>query len=231
MNDLIQFGESRKTMSSLEIAEATGKRHKDVLEAIRKMEPAWERTCGRKFPLTSRTVSQPKGGTRQVPCYLLTKTECLYIATKFNDEARAKLILRWEALETGQAQPMAVQPKSGAEFLLMCAQQMVEQEKKLNAMQTKQLALENRITNIEQRTETNLSYTTIVGFANRFGIRCPREKACALGKVATNLCKQYNFEMGRVEDPRFGMVKTYPDGVLRETFERYYPAVDFGNRI
>jgi hypothetical protein len=25
---------------------------------------------------------------------LLTKTECLYIATKFNDEARAKLVLR-----------------------------------------------------------------------------------------------------------------------------------------
>ena len=27
------------------------------------------------------------GGTREVPCYQLTKTECLYIATKFNDEA------------------------------------------------------------------------------------------------------------------------------------------------
>ena len=33
------------------------------------------------------------------PCYQLTKTECLYIATKFNDEARAKLVLRWEELE------------------------------------------------------------------------------------------------------------------------------------
>ena len=34
-----------------------------------------------------------------MPCYQLTKTECLYIATKFNDEARAKLVLRWEELE------------------------------------------------------------------------------------------------------------------------------------
>jgi phage antirepressor YoqD-like protein len=33
------------------------------------------------------------------PCYSLTKTECLYIATKFNDEARAKLVLRWQELE------------------------------------------------------------------------------------------------------------------------------------
>ena len=65
------------------------------------MEPAWEKTCGCKFALTSRTIIQPNGGTREVPCYMLTKTECLYIATKFNDEARAKLVLRWQQLECG----------------------------------------------------------------------------------------------------------------------------------
>ena len=86
-------------MTSLEIAELTGKQHKDVLKAIRNMEPAWVKVCGRIFALTSRAIVQPNGGTREVPCYLLTKTECLYIATKFNDEARARLVLRWEELE------------------------------------------------------------------------------------------------------------------------------------
>ena len=86
-------------MTSLEIAEVTGKPHNDVLKAIRKMEQAWEKVCQGKFSLTSRTVAQPNGGEREVPCYSLTKTECLYIATKFNDEARAKLVLRWEQLE------------------------------------------------------------------------------------------------------------------------------------
>ena len=86
-------------MTSLEIAQVTGKQHKNVMQAIRNMEPAWEKTCGLKFQLTSRIVEQPNGGTREVPCYSLTKTECLYIATKFNDEARAKLVLRWEELE------------------------------------------------------------------------------------------------------------------------------------
>jgi len=88
-----------QTMTSLEIAELTGKQHSDLLRAIRKMEPAWEKTCKCKFALTSRTIVQPNGGTREVPCYSLTKTECLYIATKFNDEARARLVLRWEELE------------------------------------------------------------------------------------------------------------------------------------
>ena len=102
MKKIIQIEQNKdlcQTMTSLEIAELTGKQHKNLMQAIRKMEPAWEKTCGLKFQLTSRTIVQPNGGTREVPCYVLTKTECLYIATKFNDEARAKLVLRWEELE------------------------------------------------------------------------------------------------------------------------------------
>ena len=39
------------TMTSLEIAELTGKQHKDVMKAIRNMEPAWVKVQGRKFAL------------------------------------------------------------------------------------------------------------------------------------------------------------------------------------
>ena len=106
-------------MTSLEIAELTGKQHKNVMQAIRNMEPAWEKTCGLKFQLTSRIIDQPNGGTREEPCYQLTKTECLYIATKFNDEARAKLVIRWEELErahmgTGTPCDIAVRHHMGA---------------------------------------------------------------------------------------------------------------------
>ena len=79
-------------MTSLEIAELTGKQHKDIMRAIRNMEPAWEKVNGRNFALVE--YRDKKGELR--PIYFLTKTECLYIATKFNDEARAKLVLRWE---------------------------------------------------------------------------------------------------------------------------------------
>lgn len=83
------------TMSSRQISDTAERNHKDVLRAIRTMEPAWEKFTGRKFAL-----SEFKDSTgRKLPEYHLTKTECLYVATKFNDEARAKLVLRWEALE------------------------------------------------------------------------------------------------------------------------------------
>ena len=93
----MQMTEQR--MTSLDIAQVTGKQHKHVMEAIRKMEPSWEKTCGSNFRLTSRTIIQPNGGTREVPCYLLTKAESLYVATKFNDVARARLVKRWYELE------------------------------------------------------------------------------------------------------------------------------------
>ena len=73
----------QQTMTSLEIAELTGKQHKNVMQAIRNMEPAWEKVNGLKFQLVE--YRDAKGELR--PCYQLTKTECLYIATKFNDEA------------------------------------------------------------------------------------------------------------------------------------------------
>ena len=101
MNELIT---KDQRMTSLEIAEMTGKNHFDLMRAIRKMEDAWEKVNGCNFALVD--YRDAKGESR--PCYSLTKTECLYIATKFNDEARARLVLRWEQLEKERIQQGAV---------------------------------------------------------------------------------------------------------------------------
>ena len=142
-NDLIQFGESRQTMSSLEIAKLTGKPHNDVMKAIRAMEPSWEKVSQGKFSLSSRKVEQPNGGIREYPCYELTKTECLYVATKFNDEARAKLVLRWEELEQKQRASMLQLPDftDPAEAAMAWAKEY--KEKKVLAIENKKLEEEN----------------------------------------------------------------------------------------
>lgn len=74
-------GEQR--MTSLDIAQVTGKEHKNVLQAIRNMEPAWEKVHGLKFKLMQIRMELPNGGYRLVPAFSLTKTESLYVATKF----------------------------------------------------------------------------------------------------------------------------------------------------
>ena len=43
----------------------------DVLKAIRNMEPAWKKVCKSNFRLTSRTIVQPNGGTREAQSGLL----------------------------------------------------------------------------------------------------------------------------------------------------------------
>lgn len=102
----------QQTITSMEIAEVTGKNHSDVLRAIRKMEPAWEEVQKSKFTLLQREITVNNGAKHLNPYYSLTKTECLFVATKFNDQARAKLVLRWEQLEKERLmqQPQPQQP-------------------------------------------------------------------------------------------------------------------------
>jgi phage regulator Rha-like protein len=97
----------KKTMSSLEMAELAGRNHKDLLRSIRSMEAAWEKVTGRKFSLSEYIDSTG----RPLPCYNFNYEESMYIASKFDDETRAKLTIRWAKLETGQAAPIYQQPK------------------------------------------------------------------------------------------------------------------------
>lgn len=146
----------KETMSSIEIAELTGKQHCDVMRAIRTMEPAWEKVYKSKFALIQRTSDLGNGRTRLDPCYELTKIECLYIATKFNDEARAKLVLRWEQLEKEKLQEQQ-RPMSSAEIILQMAQLGVEHEKRIAKVELDF----NKIIEEREQAEFDLDYVPV----------------------------------------------------------------------
>lgn len=90
------------------------------------------------------------------PCYELTKIECLYIATKFNDEARAKLVLRWEQLEKEKLQEQQ-RPMSSAEIILQMAQLGVEHEKRIAKVE---LGF-NKIIEEREQAEFELDYVPV----------------------------------------------------------------------
>lgn len=210
MENLILSSNDGK-MSSLEIAELTGKEHKDVMRSIRNMELAWEKINGRKFALVE--YKDAKGEMR--PCYNLTKTECLYVATKFNDEARAKLILRWEELET-----KARKPFTSAEMLLQQCQMLVEQERRLKDVEENQKSIEEKVAVIEAKTQTSPNYFTVVGYATLNEIDVNIKLASSIGRKAASLCKKRGIPTEEIPDPRFGRVKTYPESILREVFDQ-----------
>lgn len=158
-NNSISQITDNQTMTSMEIASITYKNHSDVLRAIRKMEPAWEAEQKSKFALKFRISKLGNNATKKNPYYELTKTECLYVATKFNDQARAKLVLRWEQLEKerlqGLQQPqtsdiapqtsnMPVDPRNmSRKQLLLMALEAEEERERLKA-EKEELAIDNQ---------------------------------------------------------------------------------------
>lgn len=153
----------QQTITSMEIASITYKNHSDVLRAIRKMEPAWEAEHKSKFALKFRISNLGNGATKKNPYYELTRIECLFVATKFNDEARAKLVLRWEQLEKErlQSQPAnTVQPANPRNLpadpsqltrkqILLLAIEAEEENERLRA-EKQELEMENYSLMIEQ---------------------------------------------------------------------------------
>ncbi len=83
------------SITSLELSKLTGKTHANLLKDIRGMQDDWEKVAQVRFHLGSYQDANKQSR----PMFVLTKTESLYIATKFNNVLRAKVIKRWEQLE------------------------------------------------------------------------------------------------------------------------------------
>ena len=85
------------TMSSLDIAEITGKNHKDVMRDIREVLSQAE-IDERRFALTYRDSSN-----RDQPCFNLPRRECDLVVSGYSVKYRLAIIDRWHHLEAAQA--------------------------------------------------------------------------------------------------------------------------------
>lgn len=138
-----------------------------MLAAIRLMEGAWGKVTGLSFKLSEYTDSTG----RKLPMYQLTKTECLYIATKFNDEARAKLVIRWEELETKERQNVPALPQTYLEALKALV--LSEEQKQVLALENESMKPKADYfdTLVERGNNLNLRDTAkMIGVSERFFI-------------------------------------------------------------
>ena len=96
---VMNFGTEERTMTSREIAELTGKRHKHVLRNIEVM-------LGLRC--IDFAVALPDRHGRMKPGFQLPKRETLILLTRHPRPMNQRVIDRWEAweaLETGKATP------------------------------------------------------------------------------------------------------------------------------
>lgn len=183
---------TKLTMSSVEIAERTGKPHKDVLKAIRAMEPAWMKIIGRNFSLNEY---KDKIG-RRLPMYILNQYECMYIATKFNDEARAKLVLRWAELEE-EARAKGVNSTNPLPSPTPIEEQLLtlieEQGKALKAIDKRLKAVEfTGKTRKAKDVNSDFDLVTVISYCFHKDIRLSPNQRSILAYVCATACNNDN---------------------------------------
>ena len=154
MND-VNYLSIKETMSSLEIAETTGKEHKIVMRDIRNLIDNLNKSYGYRsvpvdeikkdyhFATSQNKISEyifkiseyidKKGETR--PKYELNKKACLLLASGYNIQLRAKIIDRWEELELEKQKAAVVLPQNYIEAL----EALIVSEKQKQALQAENI--------------------------------------------------------------------------------------------
>lgn len=106
MNGMIVMG-AGPMMSSVEIAELTGKEHKNVLADIRKMLV--------EIQSAEKSADYQDSMGRAQPCLMLDKDESLCLVAGYSAVLRMRIIRRWQELEVQQGPKV---PRTYAEALL-----------------------------------------------------------------------------------------------------------------
>lgn len=106
MNEMMVLGAS-PMMSSVDIAELTGKEHKNVLADIRKMLV--------EIQSAEKSADYKDSMGRVQPCLMLDKDESLCLVAGYSAVLRMRIIRRWQELEAQQGPKV---PRTYAEALL-----------------------------------------------------------------------------------------------------------------
>jgi len=187
-----------QTMSSLEIAKLTGKRHSDVLIDIRRI---LEEVEIRTTDFSAVYLSEQN---KELPCFNLPRRECDLVISGYSVKYRLAIIDRWHELE-------ALSPKipqtyiSALEALIESEKEKeryIEETKKLNTLLDKEFG-----------------YCSILRASIYLGVHETIFKWQAL-KARTI---QLGYEVKKVPSPRFGHMNLYH----LTAFKECYPEFDF----
>lgn len=203
MNELEQ-----KYLSSMEVAEMVDKDHAHLMRDIRNyIDLLNQSNFGSVDFFREDTYKDAKGETRN--CYMISKKGCEFIAHKMTGQKgaifTAKYIERFHEMQDALQKPM-----TQLEIMQMSINQLVEQERRMNE-------LESRLDMIEAKSQTVPNeYFTIAGFATIRKQKVDITLANLLGRKASKLSREYGYEIGKVSDPRYGTVNTYHVDILNK---------------
>ena len=137
MNELVNV-ESRNTLTSLEVAQITGKEHKNILSDIRDEISKLGEERGR---LIFQPTAYTDNFNRSQPMFLLNYKGVLQLGARYNAETRFRLIEKIEQLQ----KPMTVE-----DMIILQANEMKSVKHRIDIVENK-VDNEIRIDHTEQR--------------------------------------------------------------------------------
>lgn len=173
--------------------------------------------------VTSSHTLMTKGGNQQ---FTFVNEEGFYSVVLGSRKENVKPFKKWV---TGEVLPSirktgsySIKPMTHIEIIAMQAQAMVELERKQNELEAVQAKQSKDIEYLKTKAVHRPDYYSIIGFANKVKIKVGLEKAKKLGKMCVKLCKEKGYTTEKIDDPRFGYIRTYPHDVLEEIFAKEY---------
>lgn len=125
MTDLM-IKDVAQTMSSREIAQLTGKEHRNVLRDCETLNESYEKLGLLK--IEQGYYTHPNTGKQQHREFLLTKMQTFDLLTGYNAELRIKVNRRWEELERQTQVATKALPQNYKEALLALVKEVEEKE-------------------------------------------------------------------------------------------------------
>lgn len=151
MKDLMNITRT-DVLTSIEIAEITGKKHFNVMRDIRNILSQGVQEFN--FELSSREQQMPNGGVKEIPYFLLTPKGCLILASGYDALLREKIINRVEELEIQNRENKPVQSYQ-IEDPIKRAERWIEEEKERQRLQLENQKQEQLL--IEQQPKVVLA--------------------------------------------------------------------------
>ncbi len=204
MNNITQmFPLTEQTMSSLQIAELTSKRHDNVVRDLKALEEDGS------ISLLKFEERETYNNNNERTVYHLPFTETVLLVTGYSSPLRKMVIDEWEALRKQRGSLPS--PLDQLKCMVATLEQHEQEQEKLKA----------RVYNIEERVARlsgDTGYRTVLAHSTVLRKNVPVQQANLAGRRAASVCRNKGLKIGRVPDERFGDVGSYPIEVLNEVF-------------
>ena len=110
-----------------------------------------------------------------------------------------------------ECEKQSQKPMSQIEILVQSVRLLEEQSKRIDSVEAKILELQNK-----PQINAPIEHFSIMGYCRNIHKQISIEEAKTYGAKCRKMCNELGMVIGKVPDPRFGSVNTYPLDVLSQ---------------